>query len=482
MTPPLSYHTGIKNISVFSYILLGLLFIVFIAITRNLFTPFLWYDEAVQFFVSKGLNAHANPLAHPGGLIDVIASNKFCNLDPGGFGMILYFWSKLSDHYVWLRLLPFLFFVGVVLSFIYLSYSWVNDLRIAILMGFIPILIPSVLTMGFEIRAYSMECMGTLVCVVVLEKLREKISCMRLLVCSCVLCFFMTSRYSEIIVVFIASIYVLLLICRDAVALKKKVKYITIYALPLLIMLNYIYFFALVFQNRNLEPLPYLSYLSSDKGILLRLPNLLFICVVGMLLIVYLSKGRFPLVRKYEALLFVSIYVNVLFLVLSFLGKHPWDPISTRCISLFLLVILCVSAVIGELLKPLFNSNEITKYYFIVFVLLLTLNHRKKFLYVREDLDNTYCNFLKYDVSGCSRVYIDYWANPSVRYLLEYGSFRNERKYHYPDRFVFGMPNQSPRMNDLLDYDLLIAPELYKGGYNDKWRLVMGTTNFYVKF
>lgn len=161
-------------------VILGIYIITFLAISRNLFTPYLWFDEADQFWISKGLNPDSDPLTKENGIIEVIENNKYYNMDPGGYGVLLHIWSYASNHHVWLRLLSFSFFFGIVLSFIYLSYLWLKDIHVALLMGFMPILTTVVLYMAFEIRAYSMESLGTMISVVALEKLKNKMTYKRL--------------------------------------------------------------------------------------------------------------------------------------------------------------------------------------------------------------------------------------------------------------------------------------------------------------
>jgi len=178
-----------KSDKVFKYLLIGIYSIIFITILHNLRTPYLWFDEAGQFFISKGLNHNSIPYSHPNGLLSVIENNKHYNLDPGGFSVLLHFWSYISNYHIWLRLLPFIFFIGVVCSFIFLSYKWTNNLNIALLIGVIPILTPVVLAMGFEVRAYSMESLGTMLTIVALEHFKKDVTNKYLLVWSCIFSF-----------------------------------------------------------------------------------------------------------------------------------------------------------------------------------------------------------------------------------------------------------------------------------------------------
>ena len=482
---------------VFLFVIIGVYIISLLVISKNLFTPYLSYDEAGQFFISKGLNHDSNPFEKEKGLTYVVKSNSLYNLDPGGFTILLHFWSKISNSHIWLRLLPFSFFIGIILSFIYLSHLWLKNLNIAILMGFIPILTPVILSMGFEVRAYSMESIGTIISIVVLEKLKSQISYKNLFLWSCVLSFYMTSRYSEIVIVFIVSLYVLYYIFNSNLVFKKKLLASAIFIIPIISTLIYIYFYALIFQNKNLDAVDYLPYISNSRSILLVPKNLLFLCLIMFLIILLFLKNRYLVIKKYEMLLFVTISVNVLFIVLSFLGKHPWDPYSNRCISLFLLVLLCISALLGELIVPLFKSSEILKYYFMVSIIIFSLNSRKDSLIIRLNKSNTYYNFQRITLSDYDKIYVDCEEAPTIRYLFEYGNLKSKKGLSYPDHFTFGKYGRhgfyegqksvrdyyrdQQKMNDLLEYDLLITPGLAKYGNNDKWNLIDATTNFYIK-
>lgn len=489
--------TNIRINKLFLFVIIGAYLISLLIISKNIFTPYLSYDEAGQFFISKGLNHDSIPFEKEKGLTYVVKSNSFYNLDPGGFTILLHFWTKISNSHIWLRLLPFSFFIGIILSFIYLSHLWLKNLNIAILMGFIPILTPVILSMGFEVRAYSMESFGTIISIIVLEKLKNQISNINLFLGSCVLSFFMTSRYSEIVIVFIVSLFVLYYIFNSNLVFKKKLLASVVFIIPLISTLIYIYFYALIFQNKNLDAVDYLPYLSNSRSILLVPKNLIFLCLILLLIILLFLKKRYIIIKKYEIPLIVTISVNILFIILSFLGKHPWDPFSNRCISLFILMILCISALLGELLIPLVESPEVLKYYFLVSIIILSLNSRKNFLLIRLNKNNTYYNFQRITLSDYDKIYVDCGEAPTIRYLFEYGNLKAKQGLSYPDHFTFGKYGRhgfyegqksvrdyykdQQKMNDLLEYDLLITPGLAKYGNNDKWKLIDGTTNFYIK-
>ena len=485
---------------IFRFIIIGIYFLTFLAISQNLRYQYLWFDESVQFWISKGLNPDSNPLSPESGVLEVIENNKYYNMDPGGFGVLLHFWSTVSNHHIWLRLLPFIFFIGVVFSFIYLSYIWLKNLNIALLIGFIPILYPMILNIGFEVRAYSMETLGAVLCVVALEHLKIKLNYKNLFLWSCTFSIFMTSRYSLIIVVFVASIYILYLILKHNSTIKNKLLLTVIYAFPLMISLGYIYFFALVYQNANIAPLSYLPYLSNNLLRLLRPFNFSYLSFIGICSFLFIAKNRYKVINKYESLLYITVTVNVFFIILSFMGKHPWSPSSNRCISMIVLMLLCFSSLLGELIKPLFNSQEVVKYYLLSFLLIFVIYEGKDSLFTRySNNKNTFFNFMKVDISSYEKIYVDRWESPYIRYLFEYGCLKTEIGNSYPDKFTFvkymrhgfyegkktlkEWYSKQPKMNKLTQYDLLITPELFKRttGNNDKWILMNNTTNFWIK-
>lgn len=477
-----------KNEKIVFYLVLVCLLFSLFAISTNLFVPYLWFDEAGQFFIAKGLNHYSAPFSVEGGLIDVIENNKHNNLDPGGFSILLHFWTYLSNYHVWLRILPFLFFLGVIASFIYLMYSWTKKRDLALLAGFIPILIPWIMSMGFEVRAYSMECLGTMLCIVALEQLKKQVNGKRLLVWSAILSLFMLSRYSEIIVVFVASLYVLYLIMTTHTTNKKKAAYVAIYSMPMLLTLSYIYFFALIYQNKSVGQVSYLPYLSNDISLLFQPLNLLFLGALGLLTWLYINKKRVAVVKKYEALLFVTLSVNLIFLVLSFMGKHPWTAKSTRCISLFLLVVLSYSALVAEYIGYLTQRRQRAKAFIVTFsaafflFALYLLYLAKEPLFERyTNSNNTYTSLLKIQLSNYDSIYVDYSETPCVRYMFEYGVFRKSTATAYPAPFTLAKkPYECMDMDKLLPFDAVITTTMNRDTISDGWELVAGTSDFYV--
>ena len=244
---------------------------ILVVSARYFNNPYLWFDEAGQFWISKGLNHDSAPMSECGNIMDVIENNHNYNLDPGGFGILLHYWSKISNHHRWLRVLPLSFFILTILGFIVLSYNWTKNKYIASLAGLIPFMNWMILSEAYEIRAYSMEVLGVVVCILAIESLRKNISYSKLALWSMIIALFMTSRYSFIIVAFVTSTYILYLIYKQDIEFRSKLLEIVVYVLPLFMVLFLDYMLAMRFQNSHIDALSYLPYIKTEPSVKLHL-------------------------------------------------------------------------------------------------------------------------------------------------------------------------------------------------------------------
>ena len=80
-----SFNKVIK-VAILSIIILLVTYILF----NSLVDYYFWYDESGQFFLAKGLNHDSDPLAQPQGLLSALENNRYYNMDPGGFTILLY--------------------------------------------------------------------------------------------------------------------------------------------------------------------------------------------------------------------------------------------------------------------------------------------------------------------------------------------------------------------------------------------------------
>jgi len=161
----------------------------------------LWYDEAVQFWISRGTDPFGPPGTPPGGVVAVVRTNGRANLDPGGFSLLLHGWSRFGQDIVWLRALPFGFFLAGLGALARLGWLWRPSLAFALFSAAVPLAYPLLLYHATEVRAYSMEFAGVTIGCLLIQRLGPEASLRRLAVSGAALGFFMGSRYSYAIFV-----------------------------------------------------------------------------------------------------------------------------------------------------------------------------------------------------------------------------------------------------------------------------------------
>ncbi len=477
------------------FVYLGILLVS----VRYFNNPYLWFDEAGQFWIAKGLNHDSSPMSECGTLYDVIVNNQNYNLDPGGFGILLHYWSKISNHHRWLRMLPLSFFLLSILGFIALSYYWTKNKYIASLAGLIPFLNMMILSEAFEIRAYSMEVLGVVVSVLTIESLQKSLTYRKLLLWSVLLSIFMTSRYSFIIVAFVTSTYVLYLIYKQNASIRTKIAQVCIYAFPLLIVLLADYVFSMRFQNPHIEALSYLPYLKTEPSMIFTPESTNIILYIATLICLIYKFKYTEIMHKYKGLLYLTITTNFLFFILSVFGLHPWEGTCTRCISMITLLVISACAIGGEVLKKIFEYIDI-KYLLLIFFIikLSSVGYELKENYkARSD---AYRDFISANYTE-GKIFVDRWESPCFRYLYEYGKLKGTADYPKFFTFMKGEKHarkdkkqksqskqdyykKQPYMNDLYkDYDLLITPELYafKPEKSNKWKSILKNDRVWIK-
>ena len=476
-------------------LLLGLVGIVGL----NLLAPYLWYDEAVQFWVSLGLTPDSPPFSTPEGLASVFESNRYYNLDPGGFGFLLHAWTYFTHDATGMRLLPFFFFLLSIGVCMYMAWHLTQQKTWTILGGFIPFLVPVWIHLSVEIRAYSMEALGSLLCIAALLHLQQKISVKRLLCWSLVFCFFITSRYTEIIIVATTSLYVLYLIAQHTRGIKPFLVLATLYAIPLFIVVLLIYVTTMRIQNADANSLSYLPYLSKKLSMLWDKNNIVFNLIYGIHGVLFLFSFFYKPLRTLRPLFFMAFASNTVIIILSIMGFHPWSSIHSRCLSLFVIQTTCTVLVLIALSTKRFNRYSAWVCLLAaVSIVLFVFNNRERAFKRYYNKKNIYYVFKQQPLSPNLSIYADYYEVPYIKYLFEYGQPALQKKINYPSQFTlaqctrhgftegshspyFSYIETQPYMNELLAYDWLITPRLFSKGQNDAWMLMPGATSVWVK-
>jgi hypothetical protein len=169
-----------------------------------------WYDESVQFWISRGLCALSAPGQEPGGVRDVLRQNARDNLDPGGFSLFLHFWLLAGTGMAWQRAAPLLFFLAGVAALGWLGWRWHRKVRFALFSALVPAAYPMLMNYANEVRAYSMEFAGVICGCLVLDLLLEAPRPRRCWIGGVVIGIFLSSRYSYAI--FAAALSVVFLL------------------------------------------------------------------------------------------------------------------------------------------------------------------------------------------------------------------------------------------------------------------------------
>lgn len=471
---------------------------IFIRYSLNLNMSYLWFDEAGQFFISLGLNHDSPPQAQVGGIYDVILNNRFYNLDPGGFSLILHYWAGISQSHVWLRTLPFLFFLLALGFYFYLVHKNTQNLLYSMLALFFPILSSTASQMSVELRAYSMEMLSTVFCLFVIQKIDEGQLKFTTAFCfSIVLSLLMTARYASIVVTSVCLLFVLFLLFTNPKFEKSKFKFGLLFITPFLITVCLIYFQSLYYQNKSVKPLFYLDYLNKHPEILLSFKSMVVLSFIVFEIIFLKYCVNNLKFRQLRLILLFSISINVIFILLSFLGVYPWAPFSNRLISAHIVLLTSFAILLG-LLFNFFSSRLpllITNVTVIVGLSLVLGSDR---LILKEHIGaQTIGEFQSEKVRLGSKFYVDRWESPFIRYLFEFSDRSLAKKYAYPDNFYFekAMPHseqlhdnfsridvfKGKTMDMITGYDYLVAPELYTYTPHLHWTPLEEGSVIYIK-
>jgi hypothetical protein len=467
--------------------------LVVMAAVFNLGLPNFWFDESGQFWISRGQTQYSPPVQPFGTLSDVIRMNRVFNLDPGGFTILLHFWQIVSTYHVWLRLLPFFFFLLTTLLFFRLGRRWNSNPNVAYLLAAIPFLSESIFSYAFELRAFSMEYLGTTWIIYLFYYLNRKVSLVRTLFCGLSLSFFAGSRYSEIVFIGLGLPVLIWLIWKNRDGLLSFFVNAVVLIAPLA---GTLWFFAKNAYNtqsfllKGVGAPRYVMAMSNEYWlpiILLCLPAVLFIALLGLL------RKQSGIVKRFAPLAYLVLAGNLVFICLNLLNMHPWDPSVRWCISLNLLDYLALGACVA--LFPVL-CQEINRRGWLPFVFAAfnrVVSRTGAWLFVwslaavalilsvgivfrslplvgrigyppRMDTswgalpDQTAYDLARVHLTGNDKIYVSLHESGTVRYLFEHGIFKNSAA-RYPEAFFFDpiREDSSSEIPHLESFDVLIS-------------------------
>jgi hypothetical protein len=447
---------------------------------NNLEYTGMWWDEAAQFWVSQGLSNYAQPFAAPRSVRDVIRMNNSENLDPGGFSLLLHFWTKAGKGLKWLRSLPFLFFLLGSASLGLLGWRLSRSVAFALTACVAPLLYPGAIYFGFEIRAYSMEMAGIAFGTLMLLHALENSSFARLSLLGMTCAGFLSSRYSYIF--FIAA-----LCCAWWYAptqrqddLRTRARQVLLVLLPVLaagIAIVYVTLHHQLWPEMRGARLGIAAPIYTRAFVLgasadvisvlyrnfLSLPALpITAALIAFLFLrrpLYTSLARHGVgteldrVRdRFEALYVLILAIQAISIIVSLLGYYPWD-ISSRW-SAYLLMVSVLSAIIlsGEItvvVRHLISlrtdkgviERRAIQVGVLILLLIVAFGFHRSVLY-RQAVQSRYRANVALQLSelplaspGDRSVFVAFYEIPVLRYLYEYGPYAGREEYPRLFRF-----------------------------------------------
>lgn len=426
-----------NNNSVYNKLTIALFYtvcaVIFITVLgKYLPDPYFWYDEAGQFWISQGLNHYSAPLSEAGTLSDVIQNNRDFNMDPGGFSIILYFWSMISTNWFVLRLLPVLFFLLFCYVLYKICYQELNNKYSALFIAILPLILPIFTNRVAELRAYSMELLGTVLSIYLLMRFKGKMTNRNLMILSVVQVFFSTSRYGYIIVAFCISIRVIYQLFKDY-PINVTVGKTLLYGGPLLLFVMLIFLYMTMYQDMGTDKLSYSPYISSSPVLLLSFFSILFYLTI--LLAWYNKRNKASLSEIH----IIALCAAGLYFILSACGLYPWEPHRTIS-AFFLLFFVLLLFVIKRLLSYKFFKLVLLMSLMTIFTCFLTLFHK---IHV-NDTYKIIDEYIQFENNNSyNKILVQYRLSPVVRYQFEYGVLKEHAdKYGYPNNMIFQMGNR----------------------------------------
>ncbi|MBJ6727302.1 glycosyltransferase family 39 protein [Geomonas sp. Red875] len=444
---------------------LAVLVLLFVNCGSN---PNFWFDESGQFWMSRGQTHFMPPLTPDGTLADVLQANRTANSDPGGFTVLLHWWLAGGSAPAWLRTLPFLFFVATMAAFAALARLWTGNRGLALAAGLVPAAVPLLTRFAFELRAYSMEACGVAVVLLLLYHVGRRPTVAGYLGLGCVAALFLTSRYSLICTLAAAAVVVWWQNAQRP--LRQRAAFLAAYGIPVAAACLGIYLVTLghPLAHQKPEPPDYVQlYILHGKS----LGEIAEIFGKG-LASTYLGSVLFGATwlwcrlrrdeesgyRLFTPLFIMVLLVNAAFALLSFAGKYPWCPQLRWGISLDLLA----AAGMFPTVLMLWKGSALRRQVSVGLIsLVVTVAAGAGALAVSattrlDSDDHIYANLMALGPEKLAgrRVFVEITAQPSVRYLFEYGPLKQYADGIYPRNFQFEVPANMNTAGLPIDYFL----------------------------
>lgn len=425
----------IKYVSIYKIAQYGTFFVFSMLlgyiIYESLTDWYLWYDEAGQFYISKGLHHNSKPFASYLGVANVIYNNRYFNLDPGGFSVLLHYWSMGSNHYAYLRLLPLLFFLVSIFVAYKIGIQLFHTHFSAILLASVFLLNPIIVNLAGELRAYSMEMCGVLISLYYMKKISKNLSISKLVILALILDVFMTSRYGFVIDAFAISLCIIFMMYKQDRFSAKTILPIIAYSCITLMGVALVFFVSMIYQNATARPLSYVPYLGQDfQEIIVSDISLRYYIIWGYVVLCHFR--RIP----QDFYICMSLLISTLFVILSLFNRFPWDEHRTFSVT------ICQHLAIGIMMLRHLNGKKI---FFAVLLFGLygfykykidgfsiRFSHREVGRVLSKEMEFCVKNKNNNEIIFCG------WGfQPTIRYLFEEHNWNKKFAGVYPEKICF---------------------------------------------
>ena len=455
-------------------IILPWMIIIFLFITDNINNPNFWFDESGQFWMAKGLNHYSLPLDKNGDMIAVVSNNAIYNLDPGGFTIFLHFWTMISNTPIFLRFLPFTFFVLSMIFVSKLCLLWYPNNIFSYFAGLILLFSKLLNRYAFELRPYSMELFAAILSMYFCYKIPLILNNRKYaIIAGLSSAILITSRYPAILAIGILVCITLFEVIFHSKTKNNK-KIFLYFSTPIAISSLAIYFFMLRKQNPGINSPAYTNHLMFKTGniaeiLFIRSSLSVYIPFLALLLLFIFTYKKGGL-KKYDKYIIYTLILNLVFLGLSIFGKHPWAfdtkwDITTHAI--FILSILPLLFVMMDIVYVIFSNRIMVQLLFSIAIVITSASRANNYQF--KGSDSVYDNYINCAVSMDGKILANINASPTIRYLFEYGPLINNdiiyRNISWFDDHPVPNSNYSLENLDNIDqYDYLVLTQYkYKG-------------------
>ncbi len=427
----------------FAWVLLAL---VVAGTACMLLNPYLWFDEAGQFFISMGMGHWSAPFTPPDGLLAVLRSNNRYLFDPFGYTLLLRLWALVSTSAAWLRTLSFLGFLGMLAT----GYAVLRKARVPHVPAlFLTALLPSsplLYQYAGELRPYSYEAWGALFAAWAWYDLREAPTAKRAFAVGCGTAAFLWMRYPVILDAGVAGLLLLAHGVRRGQLRDRAWQLRMIaYALPQAVSAGLIYACCIRLQplTKQVPRYAMASTLKYNPAHLLHpwtLAHLLGVAIFFGLLAT--AFRRAPAVARAYAPW--AAYTGVLFAIwwpLSLAGILPSDPSSRWAIALNAVAMVCLLLIFAAGFRWQSRTGQAA-----VVVLLSAVALYRPALQTARWVAGDPVRFpgrsyerelLAFSTAATAPIYCSAGSTPEVRYMFEWGSLLQDTgRCRYPKNFV----------------------------------------------